>query len=102
MISSLTAALEEMTINNKQLRRENGVLKTDNTQLRTNNDVMKNENMRLKANSDKQRDQNTHLRTEVDMIIAENIQLKIENSDLKGHAGTSKLLPLPSAPKVSQ
>ena len=42
MTSSLTTALEEMTINNEQLRRENDVIKSDNTQLRTTVDAMKN------------------------------------------------------------
>ena len=80
MSSSLTTALEDMTINNEQLRRENDILKTDNMQLR-------------------------QLRTEVDMIKAENIQLKTENDDLRRHTGTRKLQPLPRArqkPKVSQ
>ena len=47
MTSSLTTALEEMTINNEQLRREIDVLTTDNTQLRTDNDAMKDEFIQL-------------------------------------------------------
>ena len=49
MTSSLTTALEEMTINNEQLRREIDVLKTDVTQLKTNNDAMKDEIGQLKT-----------------------------------------------------
>ena len=105
MTSSVTTALEEMTINNEQLRRENDVLKTDNTRLRKNDDAMKDEIKQLKTNNDKQRDQNKQLRTEIDVMKAENIQLKIENDDLRRHTGTSKLQPLPRArqqPKVSE
>ena len=78
MTSSLTTALEEMTINNEQLRRENDVLKTDNTQLRTNNDAIK--------------DEIGQLRTEVDMIKAENVQLKIGNDFKARHVDTSQSL----------
>ena len=116
MTSSLTTALEEMTINNEQLRREVDDLKT---QLRTNNDVMKDENKQLKsnidkqkdemewlkANNDKQRDQNRRLYTEVDMMKAENHQLKVEIDDLRRHICTNKSQPLPRTrqqPKVSQ
>ena len=105
MTSSLTTALEEMTINNEQLRRENDVLKTDISQLRKNDGAMKDEVKQLKVNNDKQRKQVKQLRTEVDMIKAENIQLKIENDDFRRHTGTSKLRLLPRArqqPKVSQ
>lgn len=62
MASSLTTALEEMTINNEKLRREIDVLKSEN-------DKMKNENKKLQ--------------TENDLIKAKNIQLEIENNDLK-------------------
>ena len=61
----MTTPLEEVTINNEQLRREVDLLKTDNTQLRTNNDEMKDENKQLKANNDKQQDRIGQLRTEV-------------------------------------
>ena len=89
MTSSLTTALEEMTINNEQLRRENDVLKTDNTQLRTNNDAIK--------------DEIGQLRTENDMIKAENVQLKIENDDLKArHVDTSQSLHPPPVPQRRQ
>ena len=61
MTSSLTTALEKMTINNEQLRREIDVLKTendmvkvDNTQLRANVDALKDEITQLK---DKQKDE---------------------------------------------
>ena len=84
MTGSLTNALEEMTINNEQLRREVDILTTDN-------DAMKD-------NIDKQRDLIRELR-------AENIQLKTENDDLRTHTGTNKPQPLPRArqqPKVSQ
>ena len=131
MTSSLTTALEEMTINNEQLRREVDVLTTDITQLRTDNDAMKDEIIQLQINNDKQKDEIgkltnlldemainqkqtqqinsqsseiVRLRTEVD-IRAENIQLKTENDNLRRHTGTRKLQPLPRArqqPKVSQ
>ena len=70
MTSSLTTALEEMTINNEQLRRENDVLKTDITQLRKNDGAMKDEIKQLKVNNDKQRD-------EIGQLKVENQQLKI-------------------------
>ena len=60
MTSSLTTALEEVTINNEQLRREVDVLKVDNTQLRANNDAMKDEIIQLK---DKQKDEIGQLTT---------------------------------------
>ena len=53
MTSSLTTALEEMTINNEQLRREVDLLKVDNTQLRANVDTLKDKITQLK---DKQKD----------------------------------------------
>ena len=88
MTSSLTTALEEMTINNEQLRREIDVLKTDVTQLRTNNDAIK--------------DEIGQLRTENDMIKAENVQLKIGN-DLKArHVDTSQSLHPPPVPQRRQ
>ena len=49
MTSSLTTALEEMTINNEQLRRENDVLKDENTQLKANMDEQFDEIRELKA-----------------------------------------------------
>ena len=88
MTSSLTTALEEMTINNKRLGREIHILKTEN-------DAVKDENKQLK--------------TEVDMTKAENVQLKIENDDLRArHVDTSRSLHPPPVPprrqqlKVSQ
>ena len=69
MTSSLTTALEEMTINNEQLRREVDVLKTDNTQLRTDNDVMKDEIIQLQA---KQKDEIGQLTTLLNKMAVNN------------------------------
>ena len=100
----MTTTLEEMTINNEQLRRENDALKSDNTQLRANNDAMKDEMVQLKANNDKQKDENAELATLLEMMAinnedqtqranfqnsetvalkTENVQLKTENIQLK-------------------
>ena len=49
MTSLLTTALEEMTINNEQLRREVDLLKVDNIQLRANVDTMRDEIGRLRT-----------------------------------------------------
>ena len=76
MTCSLTTALEEMTINNEQLRRENDVIKTDNTQLRTNNDAMKDE-------ITQQRDKIGQLTTVLDSKRSEIVQLRMENQQLK-------------------
>ena len=82
MTSSLTTALEEMTINNEQLGRENHILKTEN-------DAMKDEIGQLK--------------TENDMIKAENVQLKIKNDDFKArHVDTSRSLHPPPVPQRRQ
>ena len=62
--------MEEMTINNEQLRRENNVLKTDITQLKKNDGAMKDEVKQLKVNNDKQRD-------EIGQLKVENQQLKV-------------------------
>ena len=103
MTSSLTTALEEMTINNEQLRRENDVLKTDVTPLRTNNDAMKDENKQLRTENDAMKDDIGQLRTEVDMIKAENVQLKIEIDDLQArHVDTSRSLHPPPVPQRRQ
>ena len=64
-----------MTVNNKQLRRENDDLETDITQLRTDNDAMNNEIKQLKANNDKQRD-------EIGELKAENLITKDESKQL--------------------
>ena len=56
MTSSLTTALEEMTINNEQLRREVDLVKAENK-------AVKDENVQLKANNDKQKDEITQLTT---------------------------------------
>ena len=69
MTSSLTTALEEMTINNEQLRRENDVLKSDNTQLRTDNDAMKDEFIQLQA---KQKDEIGQLTTLLNKMAVNN------------------------------
>ena len=79
MTSSLTTALEEMTINNEQLRREVDVLKTDNTRLRTDNDAMKNENEQLKANNNAMKDENKQLKANSDKERDEIGELKAEN-----------------------
>ena len=97
MTSSLTTALEEMTINNEQLRREVDVLTTDNTQLRTNNDAMKDEIIQLQGNNDKQKDEIGQLTTLLDKMTVTNqnqvqqinsqaseiVQLRTENQQLK-------------------
>ena len=98
-MTRLTTALEEMV-------KENNSLKADNTHLRTNNDKMKNEIVQLTTllnkvavNNENQmqqidfqsneiytiRDEIEQLRTEVDMIKARNIQLKVENDNLRGY-----------------
>ena len=56
MTSSLTTALEEMTLNNEQLRREIDLLKIKNDLVKAENKVMKDEN-------DKQKDEITQLTT---------------------------------------
>ena len=76
MTSSLTTALEEMTINNEQLRREIDVLTTDNTQLRTDNDAMKDENKQLTTLLDNQIQQ-------INSQSSENAQLRTEVQQLK-------------------
>ena len=68
----MTTALEEMTINNEQLRRENDVLKSDNTQLRTDNDAMKDEIIQLQGNNDKQKDEIRQLTTLLDKMAVNN------------------------------
>ena len=69
MTSSLTTALEEMTINNEQLRREVYVLTNDNTQLRTHNDAMRDEIIQLQA---KQKDEIGQLTTLLDKMAVNN------------------------------
>ena len=64
--------MTEMTVNDKQLRKEADVLKTDDT---TDIGVMK--------------DEIGHLRTKVNADVIK-AQLKIENDETKEHAGTSK------------
>ena len=49
MASSPTTALEEMTINNQQLRRENDTMKDEIAQLKTNNYTLTDENEQLKT-----------------------------------------------------
>ena len=84
MTSSLTTALEEMTINNEQLRREIDVLTTDN-------DAMKDEIIQLQA---KQKDEIGQLTTllnkmavnnenQIQQINSENTQLRTEVQQLK-------------------
>ena len=69
MTSSVTTPLEEMTINNEQLRRENDVLTTNITQLRINNDAMKNEIIQLQA---KQKDEVGQLTTLLNKMAVNN------------------------------
>ena len=97
MTSSLTTALEEMTINNEQLRRENDILKSDIMQLRTDNDAMKNEIIQVQGNNDKQKDEIGQLTTLLDKMAvtnqkqtqqinsqsSENTQLRTEVQQLK-------------------
>ena len=61
MNSSLTTTLEEM-------RRENGVIKTDNTQLRTNIDAMKDEIGQLNTLLDSKNCEIVQLRTEIQQL----------------------------------
>ena len=97
MTNSLTTALEEMTINNEQLRRENDVIKTDYTQLRTNVDAMKNKIKQLQTNNDRQKNEIVQLTTLLDKMAVDNenkmqqiysqsseiAQLRTENQQLK-------------------
>ena len=102
MTSSLTTALEEITINNEQLRREIDVLTTDNTQLRTENDAMKDEIIQLQSKQKdefiqlqaKQKDEIGQLTTlldkmainnenQIQQINSENAQLRTEVQQLK-------------------
>ena len=87
MTSSLTTALEEMTINNEQLRRENDLLKIDNTQLRTNNDALKDELTTLldeiAVNSENQRKQINSQSSESEKLEVKIGQLKEENQQPK-------------------
>ena len=87
MTSSLTTALEEMTINNEQLRRENDVLTTEI-------DMVKDEITQLKINDDKQKDEIRQLTALLNMMAVDNenqIQqvnsevatIKLENKKLK-------------------
>jgi len=66
--SSLTTALEEMTINNEQLRSEADVLKTNNMQLNTLLDKMaiNNDNQMQQINT--LMDQNKELKAEVQQL----------------------------------
>ena len=88
MTSSLTTALEEMTINNEQLRRENNVIKSDNTQLRTSVDTMKNEitqqkneitqlQTKMAIDNENKMQQIYSQSSEIAQLRAENQQLKV-------------------------
>ena len=106
MTSSLTTALEEATINNERLGRENHILKTENDAIKDENKqlttlldkmAVNNENQIQQINSQSSenatiKDENKQLKTEVDMIKAENVQLKIENAC---HVDTSRSLHSP-------
>ena len=87
MTSSLTTALEEMTINNEQLRRENDVIKTDNTQLRTSVDAMKNEITQQKNEitrlQTKMAVDNENKMQQIYSQSSEIVQLRAENQQLK-------------------
>ena len=83
MTSSLTTALEEMTINNEQPRREVDVLKTDNTQLRTDNDAMKDEIGQLTTLLDKMAVDNENQMQQINSQSSTIAQLKAENEQLK-------------------
>ena len=94
MTSSLTTALEEMTINNEQLRRENDVIKSDNTQLRTNNDAMKNEitqlQTKLAVDNENKMQQIYSQSSEIAQLRAENQQLKVSQwSGITSHSYTT-------------
>ena len=90
MTSSPTTALEEMTINNEQLRRENDDLKVDNTQLKTDNDTMKDEVKQLTAlldkmavNNQKQMQQINSQSSEIETLKEGIAQLRTENQQIK-------------------
>ena len=94
MTRSLTTALEEMTINNEQLRRENDVIKSDNTQLRTSVDAMKNEITQQKIEITLQKNEITQLQTQMAVDnenkmqqiysqSSEIVQLRAENQQQK-------------------
>ena len=116
MTSSLATALEEMTLNNEQLNRENDVLKTDITHLRIDNDNQKDDIGQLTTLVDKmavnnesqiqqinsQNSEIVQLRTEVDLTKAENIQLKSENDDLRRQTDMQTLTGTTQKLKVSQ
>ena len=94
MTRSLTTALEEMTINNEQLRRENDVIKSDNTQLRTNNDAMKNEitqlQTKLAVDNENKMQQIYSQSSEIAQLRAENQQLKVSQwSGITSHSYTT-------------
>ena len=65
-----------MTINNKQLRREVDVLKTDNIQLRTDNDAMKDEIGQLTTLLDKMAVNNQNQMQQINSQSSENAQLR--------------------------
>ena len=107
MTSSLTTALEEMTINNEQLRREIDVLKTDVTELRTNIDAMKDENKQLTTLLDKMAVNNENQIQQINPQSSENATMKDENVqlniDLKAcHVDTSRSLHPPPVPPRRQ
>ena len=74
----MTTALEEMTINNEQLRREVDVLTTDITQLRTDNDAMKDEIIQLQGTTNKHKDEIIQLQSKQKDEI---IQLQAKQKD---------------------
>ena len=81
-----------MTISDKQLRKENDVLKTNVIQLRTNSDAMKDENEQLKIEVNM-------MKAKVVKLITENDELKIENDEFKARLDTSESLHPPLVPQ---
>ena len=76
MTSSLTAALEKMTITGDELKREIDVLKAENSQLTT---VLK----KINNNNENQMQQINTQSCEIDAMKEEISQLKADNHQLK-------------------
>ena len=84
MTNSLATALEEMTINNEQLKRENDVLKADSMELKTSNEVMQDENKQLSALLDMMavntENKAQQISSKIERMKDENAQVKIKIS----------------------
>ena len=76
MTSSLTVALEEMTVSNDKLKREIDAVKAENSQLTV---VLK----KIDSNNENQMQQINSQSSEIDTMKEEIAQLKVENHQLK-------------------